>query len=122
MMRQILAIGLVSMALAAPAHASDIAACKAMKATLAPREAEISELTAKRDASAELVETTGEAWEDVEIHRLVSKGHADKADAGKATYEDARRQLARDEMALQATLKQFNTDVAVYNGRCASKR
>ncbi len=122
MMRYLPAISLFCLAFAAPAHASDVAACKAMQATLAPRVAEITDLTSKRDASAELVEATGEAWEDVEIHRLVSAGHAAKADSEKAVYEDARRQLARDEMALQASLKQYNADVAVFNGRCAPKR
>ncbi|MEQ9506399.1 MAG: hypothetical protein RLO80_09000 [Hyphomonas sp.] len=122
MMRHFLALGLVSLALAAPAHASDAAACKAMKAALAPREAEISDLKAKRDASAELTETAGEAWDEVEVHRLMSSGHAAQADSGKAAYEEARRQLARDEMALQATLKQYNADVAVFNARCTSKK
>lgn len=122
MMRHILAIGLVSLALAAPAHASDAAACKAMKAALAPRAVEVADLKAKRDASAELTEVAGEAWDEVEVHRLMSSGHAAQADSGKAAYEDARRQLARDEMALQATLKQYNSDVAVYNARCAPKR
>lgn len=122
MMRRFLFVGLLCAALGAPAHASDVAACKAMQATLAPRAAEIADLTSKRDASAELVEATGEAWEDVEIHRLVSAGHAAKADSEKAIYDDAKRQLARDEMALQASLKQYNSDVAVFNGRCAPKR
>lgn len=122
MMRHILAIGLVSLALAAPAHASDAAACKAMKAALAPRAVEVADLKAKRDASAELTEVAGADWDEVEVHRLMSSGHAAQADNGKAAYEDARRQLARDEMALQATLKQYNSDVAVYNARCAPKR
>ena len=122
MMRHILAIGLVLLALAAPAHAGDAAACKAMKAALAPRAVEVADLKAKRDASAELTEVAGEAWDEMEVHRLMSSGHAAQADSGKAAYEDARRQLARDEMALQATLKQYNSDVAVYNARCAPKR
>lgn len=121
MMRHILAAGLVSLALAAPAQASDVAACKAMQAALVPREAEVADLTARRDAAAEQTEATGEAWEDAEIHRLVSAGHAAGADTTKAAYEEARHQLAREEMALQATLKQYNTDVAVYNSRCAKK-
>jgi hypothetical protein len=122
MMRHFLAFGLVSLVLAAPAHASDVAACKAMKAALAPREAEISDLKAQRDASAELTETKGEAWDDVEVHRLSSSGHAAEADSAKSAYEEARRQLARDEMALQATLRQYNSDVAVFNARCTAKK
>ncbi len=107
----------------AAANASaDTGACKAMQAALVPRQEELAELTKQRDASAVLVEESGLAWEDVEIHRLVSARHAADADREKAVYEAARQKLARDEMALQSTLKQYNTDVAVFNGRCAAKK
>lgn len=107
----------------APAYASSgTSACKALQAALVPRQAELTELTEVRDASAARVEEAGQAWEDVEIHRLVSDRHAAEADQTKAVYEDARQKLARDEMALQSTLKQFNTDVAVFNGRCTTKK
>lgn len=101
--------------------ARDSGACRAMAATMPAREAEIAELTANRDAAAEAVETMGDAWEDLEIHRLASGTHAAAADRAKADYDDARKLLARREMALQATLRQFNDDVAVFNSRCATK-
>ena len=99
--------------------ASDLKACKAMAATLAPKQADIADMTAERDAAAEATETTGEAWEDAEIHRRISAGHAATADEAKAAYGEARQLLARREMALQASVAQFNDDVAVYNARCA---
>lgn len=107
----------------APALAStDAAACKAMQAALVPRQEDLAELSATRDASALRVEETGLAWEDLEIHRLISERHAAEADRQNAIYEAARQKLARDEMALQSSLKQFNADVAVYNGRCAARK
>lgn len=101
--------------------ASDMQACKAMAATLAPKQAEIAELTALRDEAAETVETTGEAWEDIEIHRRASAGHAAAADAAKAAYDEAKKRLARQELALQASVRQYNDDVAAFNSRCTKK-
>ncbi len=116
---------LLALSLAGPALANgkpDLKACKAMQETIAPREAEISDLTAKRDASSALVEETGIRWEDAEIHRLVSESHAETADRERAAYDAARRQVARDELALQSTVQQFNTDVSAFNSRCSSPR
>jgi len=124
MMRNALSFGFLTLALAGPALANgtvDAAACKAMQATLAPRQAEISELTEQREASALRAEEAGIAWEDAEIHRLVSAGHAATADRERAAYDAAKKQVARDELALQSAVKQFNTDVSVYNTRCAPK-
>lgn len=124
MMRHTLLACVLAAMIATPAAAAetrDAKACKAMQATLVPRQAEIGELTATRDASAERVETFGVAWEDVEIHRLVSKTHADAADSAKADYETARAKLARDELALQDAVKQFNADISMFNARCSTK-
>jgi hypothetical protein len=124
MLRNLLILTVFTATLANPAVAAgktDLASCKAMQAALAPRQTTINDLVAQRDASAAAVEEAGQAWEDVEIHRLVSKGHAEAADAGKAAYETAREQLARDETALQDTLQQFNADVAAFNARCTRK-
>lgn len=120
MIRTLIALALCASAAAGPALANGKAdpACKAMQATLVPRQADIDVLHAQRDASAEAVELAGQAWEDAEIHRLVSARHAEAADREKLAYEDARKQLARDEMALQSTLKQYNADVAMFNARC----
>ena len=125
MLRHTFFAALVTLSIANPALANgkpDIQACKAMQATIAPREAEIAELTARRDASALQAEDAGERWEDAEIHRLVSAAHAATADRERAAYDATRQQLARDELALQSTVKQFNTDVAVFNARCSSAR
>ena len=101
--------------------ASDMQACKAMAATLTPKQAEIAELTALRDEAADSVETTGEAWEDIEIHRRASAGHAAAADTAKAAYDEAKKRLARQELALQASVRQYNDDVTAFNSRCTKK-
>ncbi|MEX1250284.1 MAG: hypothetical protein WEA77_03720 [Hyphomonas sp.] len=116
---------LLALSLAGPALASgkpDLKACRAMQETIAPREAEIAELAAKRDASAVLAEEAAIRWEDAEIHRLVSRAHAETAGREHAAYDAARRQVARDELALQSTVQQFNTDVSAFNSRCSSPR
>lgn len=121
MLRHIIVHGFLALALALPAAANgrvDVAACKAMRAALVPRQAEIAELTDRRAASAALVEDRGEAWEDAEIHRLVSPSLAGTADELKAGFEHARGQLARDDLALQSAVSAFNADVAGYNSRC----
>ena len=121
MLRYIIASGLIALAIAGPAAANgkvDIAACKAMQAALVPRQAEIAKLTEKRAASAVLAEDTGAAWEDAEVHRLVSPALAKAADELKASYESAKEQLARDDLALQSAASAFNTDVATFNTRC----
>ena len=66
-------------ALAAPVAAADaassakeLARCQAMSATFKPKQEEIAELKDARDAQAEVVETKGEAWDDVEVLRNAS--------------------------------------------------
>jgi hypothetical protein len=101
--------------------AQDAELCRIMTATLPPRQAEITQLTSERDATAVTVEDLGDAWEDAEIHRLVSAAHARTADTARAAYDEARRALARHELALQSALDQYNTDVGAFNARCARR-
>lgn len=125
MVRQVISAGFLIMALADQAHAmgsGDLAACKAMRATFAPRQAEIAGLTEQREASALRVDDAGTGWEDAETHRLVSAAHAASADLELAAFEAARKQLAREELALQSAVTQFNADVSAYNIRCAADR
>lgn len=124
MMRSAISLGFLAIVLAGHAFANskvDMAACKALQAKLAARQAEILELTGQRGASALRAEEAGIAWEDAEIHRLVSAAHAATADRELAAYDAARKQFASDELALQSAAGQFNTDVAAYNTRCAPK-
>ncbi len=121
MLRPLMVYGFLALASAAPAAANgkvDVAACKAMQGTLAPRQAEIAELTEKRAASVVQTEDLGVAWEDAETHRLVSPSFAKAADELKASFEQAKGQLARDELALQSAVSAFNADVDAYNTRC----
>ncbi len=110
--------------LAVPALANgkpDAEACRAMQATIAPRQAEIAKLTEQRAASAIAAEDAGVNWEDAEIHRLVSPALAATADRERAAYDTAKQQFARDELALQNAVRSFNADVATFNARCSSQ-
>lgn len=100
---------------------ADVQACKAMAAKLGPVQAEIAKLKQTRDEAAETVETTGEAWDDAEVMRRASAGHAATADTAKAAYDDAKNLLAARELALQSSVSQFNDDVTAYNTRCTKK-
>lgn len=101
--------------------AADVKRCNAMAATLAPKKAEIQQMQEKRDAMAETVEAKGDIWEELEVHRLASAGHAAQADAAKADYESSKKDLMKTEFALQALARQFNQDIASYNQSCATK-
>ncbi|MEZ5985289.1 MAG: hypothetical protein R3B94_05005 [Hyphomonas sp.] len=116
-------------ALAAPVAAADAASsakemarCQAMSATFKPKQEEISKLKDARDAQAELVETKGEAWDDVEVLRNASKAHAMTADAAKADYETAKADLMRMELGLQEAVTALNADFEAYNQTCATKK
>ena len=96
--------------------------CKAMQSTLAPKQAEIDEATAKRDELAAKAETLGERYDDAQVMRLASASNAAAADSAKAEFDAARRAFAQAEFALQANARQFNQDVADYNRTCATKK
>jgi hypothetical protein len=116
-------------ALAAPVAAADAASsakemarCQAMSATFKPKQEEIAKLKDARDAQAELVETKGEAWDDVEVLRNASKAHAKTADAAKVDYETAKVDLMRMELGLQEAVTALNADFEAYNQTCATKK
>jgi len=124
MMRYALSLFFLIMSVAGPALANDtvdVAACVAMQATLAPRQAEIGKLSEQRETSALRADEAGVVWEDAETHRLVSAAHAATADRELSAYEAAKKQFARDELALQSGVTQFNAEVSAYNTRCATK-
>ena len=115
-------------ALAAPVAAADaassareLARCQAMSATFKPKQEEIAKLKNARDAQAETVEAKGEAWDDVEVLRNASKGHAKAADAAKADYEAAKADLLRMELGLQEAVTALNADFEAYNQSCATE-
>jgi SMC interacting uncharacterized protein involved in chromosome segregation len=118
----------VIFALAAPVAAADaassakeLARCQAMSATFKPKQEEIVKLKDARDAQAEVVETKGEVWDDVEVMRNASKKHAKTADAAKADFETAKADLLRMELGLQEAVKALNADFEAYNQTCATE-
>lgn len=93
--------------------------CAEQAASLQDQQAEAQEIAAAREELLEAVEAAGDAWEDVEIHRLVSAGHATTADEAKATYESLKADLIQKEISLQDLVVTLNQDVAAYNETCA---
>tara|TARA_R110002033_G_scaffold31044_4_gene68110 strand:+ start:1218 stop:1595 length:378 start_codon:yes stop_codon:yes gene_type:complete len=117
----------VALMMAMPATADTLSPkqverCRAMKSTLAPKQAEIEAATATRDELAAKAEALGEQYEDAQVMRLASSSSADAADSAKAEFDAARRAFAQAEYALQASARQFNQDVADYNRSCATKK
>jgi hypothetical protein len=104
----------------AASSAKDLARCQAMSATFKPKQEEIVKLKDARDAQAEIVETKGEAWDDVEVMRNASGAHAKAADAAKSDYEVAKADLLRMELGLQEAVKALNADFEAYNRTCAT--
>lgn len=105
------------------AHAEDYRsnrACRALAATLPAKQEEITRLVDIRDEAAIDVEARGEAWEDAEILRRASRGHASAADTAREAYDAARERLAAHETALQDALTVYNDEVASFNRSCAS--
>ncbi len=100
-----------------PQHAEK---CQAMAQSIEAKTAQVKAASSERDALAKIAETKGEAWEEVEVHRLVSAGHADAADAAKAEYEAARQAFARAEMALRGQVRMHEQNVASFNAQCAT--
>ena len=117
----------VALMIAMPATADalspkQVERCKAMQATLAPKQAEIEKATASRDELAARAEALGEQYEDAQVMRLASSSNAEAADSAKAEFDAARRAFAQAEFALQANARQFNQDVADYNRSCTPKK
>lgn len=106
----------------AASSAKELARCQAMSATFKPKQKEIAKLKDARDEQAEIVETKGEAWDDVEVMRNASRKHAKTADAAKADYEAAKADLLRMELGLQEAVTALNADFEAYNQTCATRK
>jgi len=92
--------------------------CAQQAADLQNRQIEAQEIANARKALVDEVEAAGDAWEDVEIHRLASTGHAQTADQAKLKYETLKSDLMQKEIALQSLVVAINDDVAAYTKRC----
>lgn len=106
----------------AATSAKDLARCQAMSATFKPKQENIAKLKEARDTQAEVVETKGEAWDDVEVLRNASTAHKETAEAAKTEYNAAKADLLRMEQGLQAAVSDLNADVEAYNQSCATKK
>lgn len=92
--------------------------CSQQAAQLQKQQTATQELAETRLTLVDEVEAAGDAWEDVEIHRLASAGHADTADQAKAEYETLKANLLEKEASLQSQVMSLNQDVAAYNAKC----
>lgn len=117
-----LIVGLGATGSAQAMSAKDMARCKALGKALPAQQVEIRMATEKRDVLAEQVETLGVAWDDVEVHRMISATHAQRADKAEVTYVHTKTELLEVESALQTDLELFNTDVSAFNTRCVAKK
>ncbi len=116
-----LVFGLVAMP-AAALKPSAAGTCRTMAGELAHAQEKIVGLKADRDALAQDAETAGAAWEDSEVHRLISDRHAARANTDQAAFEAAKSALAEAEAQLQANVSSYNQSAADYNARCAPKK
>lgn len=124
MKKNILIIGLLAASSLLPAHAlsqAEVKRCNAMAASFAAKKAEITKAKADLDEKAALVESLGERWEEVEVHRLVSATHAQEADEAKAKWEGLKSEVLKTQLALQSKVQMLNSDVAAFNKSCATK-
>ena len=94
--------------------------CAKQAASLQEKQVEAQALAEARLTLVDEIEAAGDAWEDVEVHRLVSEGHAAKADEAKLTYETLKADLFEKESSLQVLVATLNEDVQAYNQRCVT--
>jgi hypothetical protein len=110
-------IALVSIA-AFTAPIGHAQSCADQSAELQEKQSEAQEIAAARLTLLEEVEAAGDAWEDLEVHRLVSDGHAQTADEAKAKYNALKASLLQKEADLQGLVVTLNDGVAAYNQKC----
>lgn len=92
--------------------------CQALGKSIQVRQGEVQTMTAKRDRALEVLELTGQQWDDVEIHRMISAGHAAEADKRKAAYEVEKTEFMKLDAALQSKNRMVNQSIVHYNARC----
>lgn len=94
--------------------------CSQQAAQLQDRQTEAQQTADARLALVDEVEAAGDAWEDVEVHRLASADHAAVADEAKVKYETLKSELLSKEQSLQTLVVSLNQEVAAYNQRCVT--
>lgn len=114
-----IAIGLAPSAVALTQD--EIKRCNAMAASFAAKKAEITEAKALLDAKAEETELAGERWEAAEAMKLMSPQAAKEAEDSKAAWDALKKDVYREQIALQSRVKLLNSDVASFNASCATK-
>ncbi|MEM9937713.1 MAG: hypothetical protein AAF768_02600 [Pseudomonadota bacterium] len=117
----ILSAAAICGAVSLPASAlteKQIRECQALGKSIQVRQGEVQTMTAKRDRALEVLELTGQQWDDVEIHRMISAGHAAEADKRKAAYEVEKTEFMKLDAALQSKNRMVNQSIVHYNARC----
>ena len=92
--------------------------CSQQAAQLQNGQTQAQQIAETRLTLVDEVEAAGDAWEDVEVHRLASAGHAQVADEAKAKYETLKADLVQKERALQTLVVSLNNQVSAYNTKC----
>jgi len=115
-------IGLLAASSFLPAQAltqKEIKRCNAMAASFSAKKVEITSAKEKLDAKVEKTELAGERWEAAEEMKLISPGSAKEAETAKSEWETLKKEVLREQMALQSQVSMLNTDVASFNASCA---
>ena len=96
--------------------------CGQQAAELQSKQSQAQKIADARLVLRDDVEAAGDAWDELEIHRLASAGHASSADEAKAKYERLKADLIEKETDLQARVAALNERVEAYNQRCVKTK
>jgi len=120
--RSVLVFALVSGALSGPAAAltqDEARKCAVMARTFDGKTAEIEALKKARVEAAAIAETAGEAWENAEPMREISRAMAAEADAALKAWDEAKLAFQAKDAALRSATQMLNRDISEYNRTCA---
>lgn len=112
------ALGALSAIFVLAAPTASALTCSQQAAQLQEKQVAAQQLADARVILLEEVEAAGDAWEDVEVHRLASDDHAATADEAKLTYETLKADLVEKEASLQTLVVSLNDEVTAYNSKC----
>jgi len=101
---------------------ADIKRCNAMSASFTAKKAEMKTAKEALDAKAAATEEAGERWEAAEQMKLMSPKGAMEATEAKAVWDELKKDVMREQMALQSQAQMLNRDVAAFNASCATKK
>lgn len=123
-MKKLAVLFTLSLVLATPIASaltqSEARECKALAASFAPAKTAIEAKLAKREGLAAEAEAAGEAWENAENIRTLSRETAKDAEALKKIFQTRKADFERFEADLQSASEKLNADFNRFNTLCAA--